>query len=141
MTDEASIQVDAYLDRLLAQVRHAPSGVPADPDLDPAVVAVASLLRSRLVRFHPSFRFEERLAARLRTDAGVRPSQDQADAHGELVAFPGSFEAPGGTERRGRGLLVGGAIASGVVSIASLAGAALLAWRRARGDERWERTL
>jgi hypothetical protein len=124
-----AIQSDAYLDRLLgASVPTAIDDLP--PGLEPIADAAANL-RSYLVRFHPSFRFEERLAARLRAAA-------QGHAPGDLIEFPGTVGDVEQVERRLRGRLVGGAIASGV-SIASLAGAAVVAWRRFRSDRRWER--
>jgi hypothetical protein len=127
MSREPAIQVDAYLERLL-------SGVPTPIELElgdaPGLAEVARMLRARLVRFHPSFRFEERLAERLRREAvGLTPPG------AELIPFVDTGDI---RERRGRGLLVGGAIASGV-SIASLAGAAVVAWRRVRSERRLER--
>jgi hypothetical protein len=109
----------------LAQAEDAPG-----PDAD--LVAAASLLARGLTRFHPSFRFEEQLADRLRAAARGGDLGEPA-----MLAFPASA-APGLTVgpdgRRGGKVFVGGAIASGV----SLAGAAaILAWRahgrRARG--------
>ncbi len=157
MTD-AALRLDAYLEGLLSdrrgRLRAAPLNDPdtgtdpsASPDpalptegiaagLDPWEARVAAQLARALVRFHPSFRFEEALAARLRAAAdamlGVGPSRD-----GRVLAFPrlAGPETPGafGTDAdelregiRARDLLVGGAIASGL----SLAGAAVLAWRR-----------
>jgi len=116
--------------------------LPVDPELDPELAAVATLLAGKLVRFHPSFRFEEALAARLRhaADGGVRLT-----AGGSIVPFPGEaglaaaptgrgplgLDAPAldlghAVEQLPRPVVVGGAIASG------LAGAALVAWLRIR---------
>jgi hypothetical protein len=127
MTGEPAIQVDTYLERLLSG---GPSPIELELDDDRGLGEVARILRARLVRFHPSFRFEERLAERLRREA-LGTGGPAAD----LVPFTGPADV---RERRGRGLLVSGAIASGV-SIASLAGAAVVAWRRIRSDGRWER--
>ncbi|MDQ3554209.1 MAG: hypothetical protein M3395_07360 [Chloroflexota bacterium] len=96
----------------------------------PAIRLTADLLDRVLPRFRPSFGFEERLAGRLRSEAAGAASI----APGELVAFPGavplSNASVDASDRRARSLLVGGAIASGV----SIAGAALLAWRRGRAS-------
>jgi hypothetical protein len=127
MSGEPAIQVDIYLERLLSG---GPAPIELELDDDPGLGEVARMLRARLVRFHPSFRFEERLAERLRREALGTTSPD-----GELIAFATTDDV---RERRGRSLLVGGAIASGV-SIASLAGAAVVAWRRIRSERRWER--
>ena len=60
-----ALLTDLYLDALLAaRERHA-TDAPTAADLDPAVRAVAARLAADLGRVHPSFRFEERLAARL----------------------------------------------------------------------------
>ena len=135
--DEA-VQVDTYLESILAGPTTAgpiPVADGALPELDAGERAAADLLRVHLVRFHPSFRFEEGLAGRLRAAAlghGVGP--------GDVVAFPpGARTTPDAAPATGAGddevarradhdrrrALLGGAIASGV----SLAGAALFAWR------------
>lgn len=121
-----AIAIDGHLDRLLGA---GPAAVAAsDEAIDPALLRTVEVVQRILVRFHPSFRFEERLAARLRTQHGVQPGE----AGGRVVPFPAPLgtSAPTmleRTERRSRGLIVGGAIASGV-SIASIG--AVLAWRR-----------
>ena len=126
LLDEAdALQIDLYLESLLSARGRRPRAV-EDLDLDAEQLATADLLATRFVRFHPSFRFEEALAARLRVQAGDAP------APGRLIELP--FAAgPEGEARRGgarvnadrRRVIIGGAIASGV----SLAGAALFAWR------------
>ena len=134
-----ALLTDLYLERVLAL-----SGTdrgPADARLDPAVRAVSERLRRDLVRVHPSFRFEERLATRLAEfAAGLRVA---AAAGGEgTVVFgrmpsvrPDDFDPipfdDGGDERREipRPILIGGALTSAAIS---LAGAAYVAWRRAR---------
>ncbi|MFN8619476.1 MAG: hypothetical protein U0869_01855 [Chloroflexota bacterium] len=137
--EDAAIQVDTYLDELLAtRQRHlAPSG-----DLPADLERTARLVREALVRFHPSFRFEEELAARLRAVA------DGAARAGALVRFPvappvlatadaAAAEQPAHDHPRVR---IGGAIASGVslASGLSLAAGMLLA-RRRKG--RWARIV
>jgi hypothetical protein len=113
------------------------TGVPdlaGDLDLagDPELAHAADVLARALVRFHPSFRFEERLAARLREAASPQPRR--------IIPFPALPVAGGSMPfaldlapaavgqavgRLPRPVLVGGAIASGV----SIAGAAVVAWR------------
>ncbi len=167
--DEDVIQLDLYLDRLLtgAPPRTDDRAIPVETDLREA----ADLLGAALVRFHPSFRFEERLARRLR-DAALdtevvdlaRDAAADAARHATHARAPMGVVIPlgiapatpavsatrallgrlGPDRSRGRrvgGAILGGAIASGV-SIASLAGAAaLVAWRRGRSDTGWERVL
>lgn len=130
MDDREIYATDAYLDELLARRGGArPVALPLAADLSPAVRGAADLLDRSLPRFHPSFRFEERLAGRLRAESVGR---GRPVAPGQLVAFPHAlrpYEAVREDgERRARSLLVGGAIASGV----SIAGAALLARRRGK---------
>jgi hypothetical protein len=110
-TEEAAIQSDAYIDALLAAHVRQPIPWPA-PALRPEVGVrhVIRLLEHGLPRFHPSFMFEERLAQQLRAAAVAT-----VPAPGPVTALP--------VDRR---LLMGGALASGV----SIAGAAMLAWRR-----------
>ncbi len=127
--DEDAIQLDLYLDHVLAcgsAATTSPSMTAEDTDLSYA----ARLVASGAGRFHPSFRFEERLAARLHDVASgldvVVPGR------GVLVPFVPGLPVDPTRARHLGGVLVGGAIASGV-SIASLAGAAaLVVWRRAR---------
>lgn len=139
--EEAAIQLDVYLDRMLAG--DGPDGTSWSPDdvSDIDLGRVAGLVADGSTRFHPSFRFEERLSGRLRELAG---SQQRAPAYGYagqpvargvVVPFSSGTATDPARSRRVGGVIVGGAIASGV-SIASLAGAAaLVVWRRAR----WER--
>lgn len=133
--EEEALQSDAYLDYLLASHGQAPRAVPAAELalLDPELKQAADVLERALVRFHPSFRFEESLAARLQAaaDALALP----AAAGGQAIPFPRHPTAPPVDAREpwNLGLLVGGAIASGV----SIAGAAAwLAWRRRGRQER-----
>jgi hypothetical protein len=139
--DDPAIQLDVYLDHLLA--RHGRPIAPVEPPLsvEPELAAAAAAVSDALPRFHPSFRFEERLAARLREVAvgrGGDPAGVPVALHGpsgdpEALALRWWIRRPAWTSERGL-MLVGGAIASGV----SIAGAALLAWRRAKGDDRWQ---
>jgi hypothetical protein len=145
-----AVLTDLYLDALLAaRERHA-TDAPTAADLDPAVRAVAARLAADLDRVHPSFRFEERLAARLAeaaarlrlamaagAEASSAPSGrgdptgsplDQAD---EIGAWPVEADPVGDSDSRvRRPLLIGGALTSAALSIAGAA--AYVAWRRAR---------
>jgi hypothetical protein len=103
------------------------TGLHDDLDLhDPELAHAADVLSRSLVRFHPSFRFEERLAARLRL-AGFGPMTARVPLAVGLATPAPPLHVAG---RVPRPVLVGGAIASGV----SIAGAAVVAWRRLRRD-------
>jgi hypothetical protein len=165
-----ALLTDLYLDAILAGrsfrgelgpdgsdgARESPS---SSGRLDPAVRAASERLRHDLVRVHPSFRFEERLATRLAEAAMELRIPTAVGAEGHVLAFRaptlGPATAPGmdaGTPDGGgadpapgdglladpldadrrdlaRPLLIGGALTSAALS---LAGAALVAWRRTR---------
>ena len=117
--------VDRYLESLLARL-------PADvTDLPPKLRSTAAALVDALPRYHPSFRFEESLAARL---AGMSDPAAAAAA-GELIPFPATPATPAtpGTDLRPATMLrptvIGGVLTSAAIS---LAGAAYVAWRRSR---------
>ncbi len=140
-----AILTDLYLDALLAAQARRAMDVPATVDLDPAIRFAAGRLSSDLARVHPSFRFEERLAARLaEVAAGMRlaaaagegdaratrgasldPSLD-ATLHPAFVPGLDPAADPAGPHLA-RPLLIGGALTSAALS---LAGAAYVAWRR-----------
>ena len=86
-----ALLTDLYLDALLAGVvRDAvAAGTPDDPagQLDPAARRAADRLRHDLVRVHPSFRFEERLATRLAEAAVAMRVPIAVGAEGRMVAF------------------------------------------------------
>jgi hypothetical protein len=114
--------VAAHLDTAIdAILQDRPVRLTADQRDVLELLPTARLLHVALPRFHPRFVFEERLAARLR--GGVA----------EVVAFPtrAPVDTTMGTVRR-RGLIAGGAIASGISLVVPLAGAAVMAWRRSR---------
>lgn len=118
--------VDRYLESLLARR-------PADvTDLPPQLRSTAAALVDALPRYHPSFRFEESLAARL---AGTSDRVGAADATGELIPFPATttMPAPPVTDLRTgsmrRPTVIGSVLTSAAIS---LAGAAYVAWRRSR---------
>lgn len=128
---------DRYLDSLLA-VRPAAdfSGGPLAPDgsLGAAVRAVSQRLATDLPRFHPSFRFEERLALRLAEVAASMRLPIAAGGEGQVVPFrelhpatPDPLRPADDDERADtRPLLIGGAVAASALSLAG----AWLAWRR-----------
>jgi hypothetical protein len=157
-----ALVTDRYLDALLASgdlasgdLAAAPAGrasagrraSPGGPRLDAAVRLASARLTRDLPRFHPSFRFEERLALRLASAAAAMRLPAAAGAEGSLTVLPGpppgrpdDFDALADPSpdpdpvRDGpalpRPLLIGGAVAASAIS---LAGAAWVAWRRSRG--------
>jgi hypothetical protein len=104
------------------------------------------LLRRDLPRFHPSFRFEERVALRLAELAAAMRVPAAAGGEGSVVPItlvpaadypnddypddePADDDAAAERLERVRPLLIGGALTSAALS---LAGAAYVAWRRTR---------
>lgn len=143
-----ALVTDGYLESLLIARERRAVDTPSSVELDPAVRRAAARLAAAVVRVHPSFRFEDRLAARL-ADAAARMSLARAAGdEASLGAFPASVvelelagsplgpadpldlidparpEDEGGIPRRP--LLIGGTLASAALSIA---GAAIVAWR------------
>ena len=125
--------------------------MPVDTAMDPAIRLATRQLRADLVRVHPSFRFEEALAARLaaaadRLKAGLpAEAPPPAVAGGTLAAFRGIGAAgalatatgalatatvvrglPDAAAHPRRPLIVGGV---GVASAAISLGAVYVAWR------------
>jgi hypothetical protein len=88
-TDVDALVADRYLEALLAAGDRHAADAPADPTVDPELRHAARVLRRALVRVHPSFRFEERLAARLAELAAV-----QADPLAAARAAAGRGAAP-----------------------------------------------
>ncbi len=129
-----ALVTDRYLDSLLA----GRAGLTATEPLDEAVRLVSRPLAGDLPRFHPSFRFEERLALRLAEAAAAMRLPLAAGAERSANAIPMQLRQPTADplalpfddeldERiDARNVLVGGAVAASL----SLAGAAWLAWRR-----------
>jgi hypothetical protein len=129
--DEKAFELDRAIDTIL---RGQAGSVPAHDGGE--LTATARLLRDALPRLHPRFGFEEHVAARLaaaaRPAAESQPAPEPAPLRPALLV-PAAVEteaaaAPAVVEHRRRGLVAGGAIASGV----SLAGAAIVVWRRSR---------
>ena len=134
-----------------AAVPEAATGPDAAERLDPAIRAAVDRLRHDLVRVHPSFRFEERLATRLAEAATALRVPTAVGAEGRVVPFRARTATSAGDPSLGdpvdgllgdapealdgdrrdlaRPLLIGGALTSAALS---LAGAALVAWRRNR---------
>jgi len=112
--------VDRYLESLLARRPTDPDGVPIN------LLDTARRLAAGLPRYHPSFRFEEALAARLAAVA-------TGSRGGALVAWPRTAGGPmaiddvGREHTRARPVVIGGVLTSAALS---LAGAAFVAWRR-----------
>jgi hypothetical protein len=74
--------------------------------IDPDLIEAARILRGALVRVHPSFRFEERLAARIDAAAGdvpraaiaddaMRPGRPGAAYGRDPILFPGAAALEG----------------------------------------------
>ena len=136
-----ALVTDRYLDAILAAhargADHAPAGaLPGAP-----IRLAADRLARDLPRLHPSFRFEESLAARLAEAAARMGLPVAAGAEGLVVPIArghgagddGSvaFDADRAVAEAartglGRPLLIGGALTSAALSIA---GAAYVAWR------------
>ncbi|MFM2105511.1 MAG: hypothetical protein RL338_543 [Chloroflexota bacterium] len=154
-----ALVTDRYLDALLEAGERRAFDAPSDARLDPALRRTARRLSGGLVRIHPSFRFEERLAARLAEAAialrDARPSLSDArpaprDARPSLSVVPAAGDDrtlspfPGGPEpgllraAPSRRLVVGGAIVSALLS---LVGAVLVAWWRGRSGASGEPAL
>lgn len=144
LSEEAAIVTDRYIDALLAAADRRATDAPTDSSLHPALRATARRLNRELVRVHPSFRFEERLAAALGA-AGRDRLAVAAGAEGVIVfprlgdgpewdAFDPLADPPGSEpdwQAARRPLLIGGAVASAALSVA---GAAIVAWRLTRGE-------
>ena len=149
-----ALVTDHYLDALLAGeadllLLDPPGSKPRATVLDAAVRAASRRLAADLPRFHPSFRFEERLALRLAEAAAAMrlpvATGSEAEAEVPRIAIAGAAPRPtGGTAIAGgldplavlpdedegdplrAPLIVRGAVAA---SALSLAGAAWYAWR------------
>ena len=141
-----ALELDVHLDRLLAAGDRHAGAVPADATIDPALLGAATRLHSDLIRFHPSFRFEERVAARLAALADRMRLPAAAGAVGDPVPGPLALATPAYPELDAiaagaydpsapeagpvpRTVLIGGAMASAAISIA---GVAYVAWRATR---------
>ena len=145
--DSAEIEAlvtDRYLDSLLALTPAQPGEPVRDRDtsLGAAVRAISHRLATDLPRFHPSFRFEERLALRLAEIAASMRMPVAAGGEAQPAAVSRIPLAPAtgpwsrgplrvageddDSDRDNRPLLIGGAVAASALSLAG----AWLAWRR-----------
>jgi hypothetical protein len=116
-----ALVVDRYLESLLARAPRDSADVPVD------LRATADRLAVGLPRYHPSFRFEEELAARLALAAASATGRI-----GDLIDFPASRSRDRGAADDGHGqvrpVVIGGVVTSAAISLA----AAWMAWRRGR---------
>ena len=158
-----ALVTDDYLDALLAtahRLQAADADAAGDADLDTPgddLRHASAVIRASLLRVHPSFRFEERLAERLADLAASRPPRALAvggKRHGEVIPFPGpagsdladpllaavldgrldpadaeAVARAAGLRSPSRPFIVGGAITSAALS---LVGVAWVAWRASR---------
>ena len=136
-------RTERYLDGLMDAEERGAERAPVDMDLDPAVLLAARELRASLVRVHPSFRFEDRLASRLAATArqlggsGMEARSRRPRLTGSDMApgvdFEGSPASTRGSRpaRAARPLVFGGV---GVASAASSLGAVYVAWRWTRAS-------
>jgi hypothetical protein len=113
-----ALVVDRYLESLLSREPLDQRDIPGD------LLATARQLASGVRRYHPSFRFEEDLAARLAAMASERT--------GRLIEFPvvATRALVAGDERAAtvRPVVIGGVTSAAL----AIAGAAYVAWRRGR---------
>jgi hypothetical protein len=127
-----ALVTDRYIEALLAAHARGADRGPMAHDPDDAVRRTADRLARHLPRFHPSFLFEEALAARLADRAARMRLPAAAGAEGLIIPLPAGDpladfrddEAPAGYGHRP--LIIGGALTSAALS---LAGAAYVAWR------------
>jgi hypothetical protein len=127
---------DRYLEALLAAHARGADHGPSVGEPEPSIRFAADLLSRDLQRLHPSFRFEEALAARLAEVAVRMRLPVAAGGEGLIVPFHAGEPLTDPDELDddpddpwagiGRPLLIGGALTSAALSIA---GAAYVAWR------------
>ena len=138
--DIEALRTDRYLEALLIALDRHAADTPADARIEPAVRVAATKLARQLVRVHPSFRFEDRLAAQLAEAARTMRLAPAAGGGSMALPIPFPYATPGGGvelvfSQRGvaldprdlRPYLIRGALTSAALS---LAGAAWVAWRR-----------
>jgi hypothetical protein len=136
-----ALLVDRYLESILVARERGTAVALHDASLDSELRAASDWLTAGLIRVHPSFRFEERLARRL---ADVAAAMRLPAAAGGASTSPARipFESDDLLDPardvddegdpfalRARPFLIGGALTSAAVS---LAGAAIVAWRLSR---------
>lgn len=130
-----ALVTDRYLDALLAAHARGADRGPTPSAPGHAIRRTADRLARDLPRLHPSFRFEEALAARLADVATQMRLPVAAGAEGLIVPLPigdPGVDLPDDAFEDGRAgygrrpLIIGGALTSAALS---LAGAAYVAWR------------
>lgn len=120
--DIEAFVVDRYLESLLAREPRDLTDIPAD------LSSTAEVMAGALPRYHPSFRFVEGLSAKL---AAVAAGREAARAT-EIVDLPVTTRTASVVDVRSgqvHPVVIGGVLTSAAISIA---GAAYVAWRRAR---------
>jgi hypothetical protein len=117
-----ALVTDRYLDALLAAAERRAPDAPADPSLDPALRRAALRLRDELVRVHPSFRFEERLARRLAEAAAGMRLAAAAGGEGAIMPFPAAARDPLAGDPLAEGALAGDPRAGDPLAEGALAG-------------------
>jgi hypothetical protein len=133
-TEVDALVTDLYLEALLAGHASGPDASPSGDLPAHAIRSAAERLARDLPRLHPSFRFEEALAARLADVAWrMRSATSTSDAEGLIIPLPepagpdaDPFDVADGRFVVGRPLIIGGALTSAALS---LAGAVYVAWR------------
>jgi len=127
-----ALVTDRYIEALLAAHARGADRGPTPDDPDETIRRTADRLSRDLPRFHPSFRFEEALAARLASHALRMRLPAAAGAEGVIVPLPTGdpftdlFDDATPASSGRRPLIIGGALTSAALS---LAGAAYVAWR------------
>jgi hypothetical protein len=141
-----ALVTDRYLESLLTlgldQTTPERLGGAIAARLQPQVRLASARLAREAPRYHPSFRFEERVALRLAEIAASMRFQQAAGGEGTVVpiGLPAGdsgadplddllFQGPLDERPDRRPLLIGGALTSAALS---LAGAAFVAWWRTR---------
>jgi hypothetical protein len=124
-----ALVTDQYLAALLGAHARGADRAPSRDQPTDAIRRTADRLARDLPRLHPSFLFEEALAARLADVAARIRLPMAAGGEGMVVPLPAGLAGPDDDERAGRDrrpLIIGGALTSAALSIA---GAAYVAWR------------
>jgi hypothetical protein len=142
-----ALRTDRYLDALLAQhdgrtvEGAALAGVGPGADatgVEPAIRSAIDALDRTLLRVHPSFRFEERLARRLAEVADAMRLSEAAGAEGAAVPVALPFDAsldpaaPGADAGVAWGTPLAGVTRPLLIGALSLAGAVIVVWRLGR---------
>ena len=149
-----ALRTDRYLEALLAQrdggqgprsASSAPGGFPSgEPEVDAALRSTVATLDQALVRVHPSFRFEERLARRLAEVADAMRVGEAAGAEGASVPIVLPFDPgvdPADPDAAPPGVALPTVARPLLIGALSLAGAAIVAWRFGRPGDPMSRAV